>query len=320
MKTIQVTAYGDIDVLRPVDAPRPAAGPGEVVVKVEYAGVNFLDVQVRRGMYGIPTPFTAGFEGAGVITETGRDVAGLALGQRVVWANVLGAYAEYAVVPAAQAIAVPEALGLETAVAVQVQGITAQYLVTDVHPVGAGEVVVVHAAAGGVGRFLTQLAKARGAVVIGTASSPEKAEVARSVGADHVLEYTGFADRVRELTEGRGADVVYDGVGVETFEESVRALRPRGSLAIYGESSGPVPAFNSNEFGGQSVTISRPSFADFTRTREEVQDRVDDVHAKLLAGTLSVDVNTISTLGEAAEAQRLLQDRLTVGKLLLKVS
>ncbi len=218
MKAMSVTAYGDVDVLRLVELDRPAPGAGQVVVKVEYAGVNYLDVQVRRGMYGIPTPFTAGFEGAGVIVEVGPRVDDLSVGQRVVWSNVLGAYAEYAAVPASQAVAVPDAIGLEAAVAAQVQGITAQYLVTDVHPVGPGETVLVHAAAGGVGRFLVQLAKATGATVIGTVSSPAKAEAARTAGADHVVDYAGFAARVRELTGGAGADVVYDGVGVDTFE------------------------------------------------------------------------------------------------------
>lgn len=320
MKAMSVTAYGDVDVLRLVELDRPAPGAGQVVVKVEYAGVNYLDVQVRRGMYGIPTPFTAGFEGAGVIVEVGPRVDDLSVGQRVVWSNVLGAYAEYAAVPASQAVAVPDAIGLEAAVAAQVQGITAQYLVTDVHPVGPGETVLVHAAAGGVGRFLVQLAKATGATVIGTVSSPAKAEAARTAGADHVVDYAGFAARVRELTGGAGADVVYDGVGVDTFEESARALRVRGTLALYGESSGPVPAFDANALGGHSLTVVRPSFADYTATREELRARVSAVHEALAAGVLSVQVDASLALDQAPAAQRRLQDRSTVGKLALRVA
>jgi NADPH2:quinone reductase len=319
MKAIHVTAYGDTDVLEMVDTTQPTAGSGQVVVKVEFAGVNYLDVQVRRGLFGIPTPFPAGFKGAGVITEVGPDVDHLQVGQRVVWAIVPGSYAEYVAVPAASAIVVPDEIELRTAVAVPVQGITAQYLVTDVHSVQPGEFVLVHAGAGGVGRLLVQLAKARGATVIATVSSEAKGAVARAAGADHVLGYAGFAARARELTDGTGVDVVYDGVGASTYEESVQALKVRGTLAIYGATSGPVPGFNPDELGGHSLTVIRPTFSDYTRTGEEVQARVTEMYDALIAGTVSIDVDTSLTLEQAAGAQTRLQNRATSGKLALQV-
>ncbi len=319
MHAIQVAGYGTSDVLRPADVDRPAVAADGVLVQVEYAGVNYLDIQVRRGLFGIPTPFTAGFEGAGTIVEVGADVAALEVGQRVVWSNVLGSYAQYAAVPATHAVPIPDGISSAVAAAAQVQGITAQYLSTDVYPIAAGDTVVVHAAAGGVGQLLTQLAKARGARVIATVSSEAKAHFARALGADEVVGYDDLAVRALELTDGAGVAAVFDGVGAATYEQSVRALGIRGTLVLYGEASGPVPAFDPAEFGGRSVTLVRPSFGDFTLTSEEIRARTAAVHAEILAGRLAVDVDAGRTLDQAAEAQAALESRHSSGKIVLRV-
>ncbi|GAB3601614.1 quinone oxidoreductase family protein [Microbacterium tumbae] len=320
MHAIQITSHGPVAVLRPAELARPAAAPDGVLVKTEYAGVNYLDVQVREGLFGIPTPFTGGFEGAGTIIEVGSEVADLEPGQRVVWSNVLGSYAEYVAVPATHAVPIPDGLSSAVAAAVQVQGITAQYLSTDAYAVRAGDTIAVHAAAGGVGQLLTQFAKDRGARVIATASSPAKADAARRLGADEAVAYGDLVARAHALTGGAGLDAVFDGVGVATYEESVRALGVRGTLVLYGEASGVVPPFDPAEFGGRSVTLVRPSFGDYTRTREEIRARSAAVHEALLEGRLTVDVDADRTLDDAAEAQALLEERRSTGKIVLRVS
>ncbi len=320
MKAIRVTAYGEEDVLASVDLDQPVAADGAVLVKVEYAGVNYLDIQVRRGMYEIPTPFTAGFEGAGTIEQIGAGVTGLCVGQKIVWSNVLGAYAEYALVPAAQAVPVPDGVAVDLAVAAQVQGITADYLIHDVHPVTSGDVVLVHAAAGGVGSLLTQLARAKGATVIATASSPAKRDLASKAGAAYVFGYDEFEAGVKQVTDGRGVDAVFDGIGADTYEASARSLRTRGTLALYGEASGAVPAFDPSALGAQSITVIRPSFGDYTATRDELLEHTSRVHQAIREGSLSIEVDSRLGLQDAAEAQRLLQSRNTSGKLVLTVA
>ncbi len=321
MHAIQVTGYGTPGLLQPAETDQPNAAADGVVVKVEFAGVNYLDIQVRKGTFGIPTPFTAGFEGAGTIVEVGSDVTDLEVGQQVAWSNVLGSYAEYAAVPATHAVPIPDGISPAVAVAAQVQGITAQYLSTDVYPIASGDTVVIHAAAGGVGQLLTQFAKSRGARVIATVSSEAKAETARNIGADKVVVgYDDLAERVADLTGGAGANAVFDGVGATTYEQSVRALGVRGTLVLYGEASGPVPAFDPAEFGGRSVTLVRPSFGDFTLTGDEIHARTAAVHEALLAGKITIDVNTDYTLDQAAEAQEFLESRRSSGKIVLRVS
>ncbi|KGQ22866.1 quinone oxidoreductase family protein [Thermus filiformis] len=320
MKAIRVHAYGGPEVLRLEDLPLPEPGPNEVRVRVEYAGVNYIDTYRRRGLYPVPLPFTLGEEGAGVVDKVGEGVSAFRPGDRVAWSNVLGAYAEYQVVPASRLVPVPEGLSTRLAAALLLQGMTAHYLVEATYPLKPKQVAVVHAGAGGVGQLLIQLAKERGATVVATASTEEKRAIARARGADFALGYEGFARVVREITDGVGADVVYDGVGQATFEESLDALRLRGMLVLFGQSSGPVPPFDPqvlNRKGG--LFLTRPSLHHYTASRAELLFRAGEVFRRVLEGRLEVHVGAEFPLAEAAEAHRLLEGRKTVGKVLLKV-
>ncbi|GII03720.1 quinone oxidoreductase family protein [Planobispora takensis] len=317
MHAIVVSATGGPEVLTYQECPEPELNPGDVLVDVAASGVNFIDVYHRMGRYPLSLPFTPGNEGAGTVAAVGEDVQGLSVGDKVAWANVTGSYAEKVVVPASHLLAVPDGVAPEVAAAVTLQGLTAHYLTHSVHEVKAGDDVLVHAAAGGMGLLLTQIAKLRGARVIGTVSTEEKEELARQAGADEVLRYKGFADAVRDLT-GSGVHVVYDGVGASTFEESLASLRPRGMMALYGQASGPVPPVDPQVLArGGSLFLTRPSLGAYIATREELAWRASDIYGWLADGRLRVHISRRYPLAEASRAHEDLEARRTTGKLLL---
>jgi NADPH2:quinone reductase len=302
-----------------LEAPVPAAG--ELLVDVSAAGVNFRDIYEREGLgYGGATPLTCGTEGAGTVAALGADVDGFAVGDRVAWSHAPGSYAEQVVVPAASAVPVPGEVDDEIAAAVLLQGMTAHYLCNDVYPVAAGESVLVHAGAGGVGLLLTQLVRARGGRVIATVSSEAKARLSHAAGAAETIPYEGFGPRVRELTDGEGVAAVYDGVGRATFDESLGCVRVRGTLALYGAASGPVePVDPRRLMAGGSLILTRPSLPHFTRTRDELLARSGAVLAAVGDGSLAVRVGGRYPLADARRAQEDLESRETTGKLLLIV-
>ena len=319
MHAVRIPRHGGPEVLESVDLPDPSAGDGEVLVDLAAAGVNFIDTYFREGIYPAPLPLVPGVEGAGTVREVGPGVTGVAPGDRVAWTNTLGSYATVAAVPATDLVAVPEAIDFETATAVVLQGMTAHYLVHDTHPVAPGDVVLVHAGAGGMGLLLCQMARALGARVIATTSSEEKDALAREAGAQETLRYSDdLADRVRALTDGEGVAVVYDGVGASTFDASLASLRVRGVLALYGAASGPVPPVDPQRLNsGGSLYLTRPSLHWHVRTPEELAARADAVFSAVAAGDLSVRIGGRYPLDAAADAQRDLQSRRTTGKLLL---
>ena len=316
-----VTAHGGIDVLAVEQRPAPDPAPGEVLVEVAAAGVNFLDVYQREGVYPTKPPFVAGNEGAGTVVATGEGVEGFQPGDRVAWPNSLGSAARFAALPAAEVVLVPEGVDLETAAAVLLQGLTAHYLTTSTYAVQPGDVALVHAAAGGVGQLLVQMVRARGGSVVATAGGPDKCETARSLGAEHVIDYRAVDDlagEVRRLTAGRGVDVAYDGVGKDTFDASLASLRPRGMLALFGAASGQVPPFDIQRLNvGGSLFLTRPSLGHHIATPEELQWRAGEVLGAVAAGSLRVAVGGRYPLGEAAAAFGDLEGRRTQGKLIL---
>lgn len=320
MRAIRVQQPGgpEVLVLQQVDMPEP--GPGQVRVKVEAAGVNFIDVYQRSGAYKMPLPFTPGMEGAGVVDAVGPDVDGFAPGDRVAYAMVPGSYAEYHVVPAHRLVKVPDGVSSREAAAAMLQGMTAHYLACSTFPLESGHTALVHAAAGGTGALLVQIAKLRGATVYGTVSTEEKAQLAREAGADEVILYTekDFEAEVKRLTDGKGVDVVYDSVGAPTWEKSLRSLKPRGCLALFGQSGGPVPPFDPqllNTYG--SLFFTRPSLAHYTLTPEELQSRATDVFTWIAEGKLRLRIQQEFPLADAKAAHELLQGRGSKGKLLL---
>lgn len=318
MRAVVVSATGGPEALEYVERPDPVPGPGELVIEVAASGVNFIDVYHREGRYPLPLPFIAGNEGAGRVAAIGADVTGFSVGDTVAWASVIGSYAELAVIPAAMAVPVPEGVTPELAAASLLQGMTAHYLTHSVHRVRPGDTVLVHAAAGGMGLLLTQIAKLLGARVIGTVSSDEKEKLARQAGADEVLRYDGFAEAVRDLTGGSGVDVVYDGVGAATFEGSLASLRPRGMMALYGAASGPVPPFDPMRLSTLgSLFLTRPILAHYIATREELLERANAVFGWLASGDLNVLISRRYPLAEARRAHEDLQARRSTGKLLL---
>jgi NADPH2:quinone reductase len=317
---IQVEKTGGPEVLQLVDREVPEPGPGQVRVRAAAAGVNFIDVYFRTGLYPRPLPFVAGLEGAGTIDAVGEGVSGLAAGDRVAWTGVPGSYADTVLAPAASVVRVPEGIDDRTAAAVMLQGMTAHYLVHGTRDTKAGDVALVHAAAGGAGLLLVQLLARAGAKVIGTCSTAEKEALARGAGCEHVIRYTetDFAPEVRRLTDGRGVDVVYDSVGQSTFEGSLTCLRPRGLLVLFGQSSGPVPPFDLGRLNGLgSLFITRPSLAHYMLDRAEFELRAGEVLGAVAAGELSVRIGAEFPLAEAAEAHRALEGRQTTGKVLL---
>jgi NADPH2:quinone reductase len=318
MRAIQLTETGEPEVLTGTELPTPTPGPGQVLIEVAAAGVNFIDIYHRSGLYPVPLPFTPGSEGAGTVAALGPDVTGVAIGDRVASVNLAGSYATHALAPADRLVPIPDGVDTSTAAAAMVQGITAHYLLTGSYPVRPGDPVLVHAAAGGVGLLLTQLGTRFGARVIGTTSSPEKAELARAAGATEVLGYDEFAKQVRELTDGEGVAAVYDGIGASTFEESLNSLRVRGFLVLYGYASGKPGPFDLNRLQGLgSLSITRPTMAHFIRTRQELLERAGTILDAVADGSLDIRVHQRYPLAEAAQAHRDLASRRTAGKLLL---
>jgi NADPH:quinone reductase len=309
MRAVHISEHGGPDVLEVVDVPAPEPRPGQVLVDVAAAGVNYRDVYEREGAYGGDLPAIVGVEGAGAVAGTG---------ERVAWVSAPGSYAEQVVVDAERAVPIPDGISDEVAAASVLQGITADYLCTATHVVQSGETVLVHAAAGGVGHLLTQMVTRRGGRVIATTSTEEKAELARAGGAAEVIAYDGFADRVKELTGGVGADVVYDGVGAATFDESLASLRPRGAMVLYGAASGRVPPFDPMRLeGGGSLYLTRPSIRHYTATREELLGRAGEVLGWIAEGKLQIRIGGRYPLEEARRAHEDLEARRTTGKLLL---
>ena len=319
MRAIVVTRAGGPEVLEARDEPDPQPGPGQVLVELEAAGVNFRDIYEREGVGGYTNepPFVAGAEGAGTVTAVGDGVGELSVGDRVAWSNAPGSYAERVVVDAAAAVPVPDGVSTEVAAAALLQGMTAHYLAVDTYPVKSGDPVIVHAAAGGVGLLLTQIVRLRGGRVIATTSSAEKAELAKGAGADHVIGYDGFAERARELCGG-GVAVVYDGIGQSTFDESLSALRPRGYMVLYGAASGPVPPVDPQRLNaGGSLFLTRPSLPHYVATRHELLHRAREVFGWIADGRLDVRIGARYPLDQGRQAQEDLAARKTTGKLLL---
>jgi NADPH2:quinone reductase len=321
VRAIQISSAGGPDVLTPVELPDPQAGPGQLLVEVAAAGINYIDTYQREGIYPMSLPYVPGLEGAGRVRAVGEGVAGFAVGDRVAWAENLGSYAELAAIAADKAVAVPDAVPDDVAVGALLQGMTAHFLVTDCHPVRAGEDVLVHAAAGGVGLLLTQLATARGGRVIATVSTAEKEELARGAGAAEVIRYTEVDDlaaAVRELTGGEGVHVAYDSVGATTFDASLASLRRRAMLVLFGASSGPVPPVDPQRLNAAgSVFLTRPKLFDYNATRDELTARAAAVYSAVADGTLDVRIGHRYPLGAARTAHEDLQARRTTGKLLL---
>ncbi len=320
MKAIRVYRTGGPEVLHHEDTPVPEPGNGQVRVKVSAIGLNFIDVYYRTGLYKAPLPLTPGMEAAGTVDAVGPDVKTPAVGDRVAYAMNLGTYAEYALANSGQVVKLPEAVDFQTGAAAMLQGMTAHYLAISTYPLRSGETALIHAAAGGVGLLLIQVAKMIGAKVIGTVSTEAKAELARAAGADQVVLYEKeeFDAAVRKFTGGRGVDVVYDSVGRATFEKGLNSLRKRGMLVLFGQSSGTVPALDLNVLNQKgSLYITRPSLAAYTATRDELEWRAGDLFRWLGEGKLKLRIDRVFPLREAAAAHRALESRQTTGKVLL---
>ena len=320
MKAIQVSEVGGPEVLTLVDLPIPTPKPNEAVVQIKAAGVNFIDVYFREGRYPAPLPFINGQEGAGVVTAVGSEVINVKPGDRVAYTGVLGSYAEYAAVPADRLVKIPEGLDFNQAAAAMLQGMTAHYLSHSTYPLHSGETALIHAAAGGVGQLLVQMAKKLGARVIATAGSAEKAQLARDAGADECIVYTeaDFETETRRLTDGKGVHVVYDGVGKATFDKGLNVLRPRGYMVLFGGASGAVPPFDLLKLTQKgSLFVTRPSLAHYIATREELEQRSNDVMQMIVGGELKLRIHKTYPLAEAQQAHRDLEGRKTTGKLLL---
>lgn len=320
MKAIVVEKCGGPEALIYRDYVRPEPKSGEALVRIEAAGLNYIDVYHRTGLYPLPVPFIPGMEAAGVVESVGEGVSGVSVGDRVAYAMQAGAYAEYAAVPAWKLVPVPEGMDSTSAAAAMLQGMTAHYLVTSVYPLKAGETALVHAAAGGVGLLLLQMAKRIGARVIGTVSTAEKAKLAKETGADEVIIYTesDFEQEVRNLTGGNGVEVVYDSVGKDTFVKSLNCLRPRGMMALFGQSSGPVAPFDPGLLAQKgSLFLTRPGLAHYAATRDELTWRAGELFTWISAGDVRLRIDRIFTMEEAAEAHRRLEGRKTAGKVVL---
>lgn len=320
MNAIRVHRFGGPEVLALEEVPRPGPGEGQALVRIEAAGVNFIDIYQRLGQYPVPLPMVPGNEGAGVVEEIGPGVREVSAGDRVAYSGSLGAYAEYAVVPSWRLIRLPAGMETRTAAAAMLQGMTAHYLTHSTFPLKPGDTCLVHAAAGGVGLLLLQIAKRRGARTIGTVSTPEKEQLAKQFGADEVIRYTeqDFEEEVKRLTGGRGVQVVYDSVGRDTFDKSLNCLDMRGFLVLYGQSSGPVASFDPqilNARGG--LFLTRPSLGHYTATREELLERAGDILGWAAAGELRIRIGGEYPLEKASKAHADLAGRKTTGKLLL---
>ena len=320
MKAIRVHEPGGPEVMRLEDLPRPEPGPGQALIRIEAIGVNFIEVYQRRGLYPVPMPSTPGSEAAGAVVAVGAGVTGLAAGDLVASTDLGGTYAEFALAAADRLVRLPSGVTPRQAAAAMLQGMTAHYLACSTRPLAPGDTCLVHAAAGGVGLLLCQIAKRRGARVLGTVSTPEKAALAREAGADEVIRYTeqDFEAEVKRLTAGRGVQVVYDSVGQTTFEQSLRSLAPRGTLALFGQSSGPVAPVDPqilNRLG--SLYLTRPTLGHYVATRAELMTRAGEVLGWVRDGSLRLRVDRELPLAQAAAAHRALESRATMGKLLL---
>ena len=320
MRAIQITQTGGAEVLQLRELPTPTPGPGEALIQIEACGVNFIDIYLREGRYASPLPFIPGQEAAGTVVGIGPDVSSVKIGDRVAWCGVPGTYAQFAVAPVARVIAIPDGVTTRQAAAAMLQGMTAHYLAYSTYAIQPNDAVLVHAGAGGVGLLLIQMAKRLGARVFATVSTEEKAALARAAGADEAILYTreDFAARTRELTGGVGLPVVYDSVGKTTFDGSLACLRPRGTLVLYGGSSGAVPPFDLIQLSARgSLYVTRPTLKDYTATREELVLRAGDVLGWVADGSLKLRLEHSYALADAAQAHRDLESRKTTGKLLL---
>jgi NADPH2:quinone reductase len=320
MKLIQISQTGGPEVMQLVDAPIPVPGPKQALVKVGAAGVNFIDVYFRTGLYKADLPFTPGNEGAGVIEAVGPDVTDFQVGDRVAWGMFRGSYAQYVSVPVTALVKLPDSVDFPTAAAAMLQGMTAHYLSHSSYPLKHGDRCLVHAAAGGAGRLLVQMAKMLGATVYGTAGTDEKAGIAKSAGADEVIVYTreDFVAEVKKFTHGKGVDVVYDSVGQSTFLKGLDIIRPRGMMVLFGQSSGAVPPFDPASLNQKgSLFLTRPSLAHHCLTRDELNWRASDVMGWIATGKLDLRIHKTYALGDAGQAHSDLEGRGTAGKLLL---
>jgi NADPH:quinone reductase len=320
MHAIEITQHGGPDEMRWVERPTPEPGPGQVRVRVEAAGVNFIDVYHRTGQYKVPLPYVMGQEGAGVVEAAGPGITDPPVGARVAWTGIAGSYATHVIVPALRAVLLPPAIEARTAAAVMLQGLTAHYLSHSTYALKPGDTCLVYAAAGGVGLLLTQMARLRGARVIGAVSTEEKARLAREAGADAVVLYSREDVRTAlpRLTNGAGVQVVYDSVGRDTFEKSLDCLAPRGMLVLFGQSSGAVPPFDPQQLAAKgSLFLTRPRIDHYTATREELLARTGEIFGWIAEGRLQVRVGATLPFTQAAEAHRQLEGRQTVGKVLL---
>ena len=320
MKAIRVEQPGGRETLQFMTVPDLRPERGQLLIAIEFAGVNFIDVYYRQGLYPVASPFTPGTEAAGTVIDVGAGVSDFRVGDRVAYQGVMGAYAERALLPADRAIRLPHSVSTRDAAALMLQGLTAHYLATSTYPLKVGDTCLVHAAAGGVGLLLCQIAKLRGAQVIGTVSTEQKAQIARAAGADHLIQYTAqdFVAETRRLTGNHGVQVVYDSVGRVTFEQSLACLAPRGLMVLFGQSSGPVPPFNPQVLNqGGSLYLTRPTLAHYVATRSELLSRAGELFELLGSDRLAVRIDRELALKDAAEAHRALESRETMGKVLL---
>jgi NADPH:quinone reductase len=320
MKAVRVHTPGGPEVMKLEEVPEPKAGPGQAVVKLEAAGLNYIDVYFRTGMYKAPLPLTPGLEGAGTVTQVGDGVKDLKPGDRVAYTGIPGSYAQMNVCPADRLVKLPDKLSFRDGAAAMLQGMTAHYLTRSTYPLKSGDTCLVHAAAGGMGLLLTQMGKMFGATVIGTVSTDEKAALAKQAGADHVILYStqDFVAEVKRITGNRGVDVIYDGVGATTFEKGLTCIRPRGVMALYGAASGPVGPLDLQLLNANgSLFVTRPSLNHHIASREELVQRSGDVLGWIRDGKLKLRVETTFPLDKAGEAHRALEGRKTTGKVLL---
>jgi NADPH2:quinone reductase len=323
MRAIRIHTNGGPEVLKLEEIAKPTPGPGEALVKVAFAGVNFIDTYKRTGLYKVPLPSTLGEEGAGTVEAVGTGVSDVKAGDRVAWASVFGSYADYVVVPAARLVPVPKSVELKLAAAVMLQGMTAHYLARTIHVIKPGDRALIHAAAGGVGLILTQIVKMFGGTVIATAGGPEKCALAKEAGADHVIDYRAqdFEAETKRITGGAGLDVVYDSVGKDTFLAGLNLLRPRGMMVTYGNSSGVPPAIEPLILSQKgSLFLTRPTLAHYIATRDDLLQRAADLFEWIGAGKLRVRVGAEFPLAEVATAHSALEGRRTTGKVLLSLA
>jgi len=320
MFAIQVDQPGGPEVLKVADLPVPVCGAEQLLVELAFSGINFIDIYQRQGIYPMPSPYVPGLEGSGVVIEVGSAVSGFTVGDKVAWPSSLGSYSQFHAVAATSVVRIPEGVSLDIACAAMLQGMTAHYLIASLYEVKPGDTALVHAAAGGVGQLLCQMISSRGATVIGTASTAEKAQIASQAGANHVIRYDteDVASKAKEITNGIGVDVVYDGVGLATFDGSLASLKRRGMMALFGGASGMVPPFDLQALSRMgSLFVTRPTLADYIVGPGEMQWRADEIFGEHLAGKLNFAIGKTYELKDASVAHSDLAARKTTGKLLL---